>query len=113
MTRNRLLSALLILSCFITLAYAQTDQSRLAGFVRDASGAVIPGADVTVRNGKTGAERTAKANEQGYYVITNLSPASYSVIGKSSGLGPTEMTEVELKVGQERILDLVLQPAAV
>src|SRR5262249_21373310 len=46
------------------------------------------------------------------YVVTNLSPATYSINAKSEGLGPTEFSAVLLGVGQERILDIVLQPAA-
>jgi hypothetical protein len=70
---------LLFLAAFATLLPAQTDQARLSGTVKDASGAVIPAAKVTVHNEKTGAERAADANAQGYYVMTTLSAARYTV----------------------------------
>ena len=110
--KKYVLMALLSVLIISVSAVAQTDQGRLTGTVKDASGAVIPGARITVRNEKTGLERAVDANAQGYFVITNLSPAPYSVSCKSEGLGPTELSNVDLKVGQERVLDVVLHPAA-
>jgi len=94
-------------------ALAETDQAPITGAVSDASGAVIPAATITVRNLKTGQERTVAANEQRCDVVVNLLPAGYSVTGKAGGLGPAEYTNIELGAGQERTLNLILQPAAV
>src|SRR5262249_36764979 len=102
MTRNQLLATLVLLACFVTMTYAQTDQARLAGVVKDASGAVIPGAKITVRNEKTGAERTADSDAQGRFVITNLLPAPYTVTCKSENLGPTIVSVAALQVGEAR-----------
>lgn len=103
---------------FVTLALcvsasAQTDEGRLSGSVKDGSGAAVSGATITVRNEKTGTERTTSANSQGYYAVTNLPPDSYTVVGKTDSLGPAQYADVKLSVGEERILDLVLQPATV
>ena len=98
---------------FAGLAFAQADTGRIVGAVMDSTGAMVPGATITVTNEKTGQQRTVKSSESGLYVVTNLAPASYSVTGKTEGLGPTEYTEIRLTVGQERNLDLILRPASV
>ncbi|HET8549168.1 MAG TPA: TonB-dependent receptor, partial [Bryobacteraceae bacterium] len=94
-------------------AFAQGDKARLTGTVVDTTGAVIPGATVTVTTAKTGEIRRATANEQGLYVIPSLAPATYRVAGEAPGLGPNEYTDIALAAGQERTLNIVLQPATV
>ncbi|MBK5292423.1 MAG: TonB-dependent receptor [Acidobacteriia bacterium] len=86
-------------------------QAVLTGTVTDASGAVIPGAAITVKNERTGLKRTVQASEAGIYLITNLAAAPYHVTGQAEGLGPNEYTDVRLATGQERTLNLILQPA--
>ena len=104
-------SLLLLVAAFAMSA--QTDMGRLVGTVADSSGAMIPNAKVTVRNDRTGEERATTANDHGYYIVPQLPAASYTVVGASDGLGPQEYREVRLAVGQERTLNLVLQPASV
>jgi len=106
---KRLLLPLLSV-CLCALAQ---DQARIVGTITDPTGAVIPKASVTVTNDKTGVKRDVTADDKGYYIVTNLSPASYTVLSKTANLGPAEFTEVTLAVGQERTLNIVLQPATV
>jgi hypothetical protein len=98
---------------YACVALAQTDQARLTGAATDPSGAVIPDASITVKNERTGAERAVKTDSQGRYLVTNLQPASYTITASAPGLGPTEMSSVHLTAGQERAVNLVLQPATV
>src|SRR5437764_9097546 len=97
---------------FAALALAQADTARIAGLVTDATGAVIPNATITVQNDKTGEQRTVNSNDSGYYIVTNLAPTTYSVTSKAQGLGPAQYTEIRLTVGQERNLNIILQPAS-
>lgn len=92
---------------------AQVDSARLVGLVTDPSGSVVPGAKIAVKNLRTGVVREVTSGAQGEYLVTNLAPASYDVTGRASGLGPTVMPDVPLAIGQERRLDLILQPEAV
>jgi hypothetical protein len=94
-------------------AYAQTDQARILGTVTDPTGAVIGGATITARSTKTGLERKAVSDAQGLYVIPNLPVSVYDVTSKGNGLGPSEYKDIRLSVGQERVLNIVLQPASV
>src|SRR5438128_2383885 len=92
---------------------AQADLARIVGTVSDPTGAVIPGASITAKDNRTGSLRQATADERGYYVIANISPSDYVVTGKSKDLGPNEYSRIHVSVGQERTLNIVLQPASV
>ena len=83
-----------------TAVIAQSDSGRIAGVVHDQTKAVVPGAKVTIKNERTGEERTADTDEQGYYVITNLKPSVYTIRVVASGFGQTEMTGMQVLVGQ-------------
>src|SRR5205823_4893276 len=69
----RVMSSLVL---FSLAAFAQTDSARIAGLVTDVSGAVLPGATVTIKSEKTGDERKVTANDLGYYVVQNLVPGA-------------------------------------
>ncbi len=70
---------------FPLVAGAQTQTGRIWGTVTDASGAVIPGASITVTNVGTTLAKTAVANDQGRFVITDLMPATYEVSAEITG----------------------------
>ena len=74
------LSLILILFavCSGTL-HAQTSFGQIAGTVTDNAGAVVPGANITVTNLDTKAVRTAKSDDSGYYILTNLPIGNYTV----------------------------------
>jgi Carboxypeptidase regulatory-like domain/TonB dependent receptor len=57
----------------------QTTFGMIAGRVTDSTGAVLPGATVTVTNIRTGDKRVVVTNEQGLYRAPNLSPSSYEI----------------------------------
>ncbi len=105
---------IVLLSCGLSLAvWAQGEQARLTGSVTDSSGAVIPGAIITVTNVRTALERHVNSDERGTYVVANLPPSNYNLTAEAQQLGPTEYAEITLTAGQERRIDVVLQPAAV
>ena len=99
--------------CLSVAMFAQADRASITGTVSDTSGAVVPGATVTAKDVKTGSERSVMVDSRGIYILSNLAPSDYTVTAKGSGLGPTDFTGVHLNVGQERTLDLILQPATV
>lgn len=82
----RSFACVVAMSSMAMLGHAQTDQGQIAGTARDASGAVVAGAKITARNEKTNAERTTETNGDGYFLLTNLPPATYTLIGKADGL---------------------------
>src|SRR5437868_1204560 len=112
MTTN-ILRFTLIGAMALGLVYAQTDAARLAGTVTDTSGAVIPGASITVTNERTGQSRKVQTNENGQYLVTPLPPSQYTVTAESKGMSNAEFKGLTLQVGQERTLNIPMQPSAV
>ena len=67
------------------LGMAQTTTATLSGQVTDESGAVLPGAQLTVSNTATGVSRTLVTDAGGRFVAPQLAPGSYEVTATSSG----------------------------
>src|SRR4029078_9479249 len=104
-----LLTTIFILPVMVA---GQADQGRIVGTVADAQGGIVPGASVLIKNERTGEERTATNNEQGYYIVSALKPSLYSVTASAQNLRVT-LTNVQLLVGQELNLPLTLQATGV
>ncbi len=94
-------------------ALGQSGQARIVGTVTDSSGAVLPKATVTVTDEKTGAKREAIPDEKGYYVVNSLTPSSYTVIATAANFANAEVRDYTLSAGQERNLNLTLQPGSI
>ncbi len=99
----------LLISAFVLnpTTFAQTETGQIAGTVTDPSGAVVPGATVTVRNADTNAERTAQTSDTGAYLVTSLEPANYEVTVKSASFQPFT-AKVEVTVGGHVTVDAKL-----
>src|SRR3989442_14515188 len=98
---------------FLLLGVSLWSQARIVGTVADPTGAVISSAKLSAKDTKTGQERQVTADEKGYYILTNLAPSIYKITAAGEGLGPTEYDQVQVSVGQERTLNIVLQPATI
>ena len=59
--------------------FAQTDAARLSGTVTDSTGAVIPGATISVLNERTGQSREVVTSPTGTFLLNNLAPSTYTV----------------------------------
>jgi hypothetical protein len=91
-----------------TLAFAQAESGQIVGTVRDASGAVVPGAAIAVRNLAMGAARPAvRSGSLGQYNVLGLTPGTYEVTVKSAGFA-LYRSKVEVTVGGHVTLDPVL-----
>jgi len=107
----------LAVACVLALlpawGFAQTDQGKVSGTVRDQTNAFVSGAKVTARNEKTGEERTTTTNDQGYFLIGFLKPSTYTIKAEKPGFGVLDYPSMPLAVGQELSLDFELKPAGV
>src|SRR2546423_110365 len=110
--RNWLVILAIVVAC-APPAFAQVDNGRIAGVVRDSSNAFAPGVNVKVKNERTGEERSAVTTDQGYFLITPLKPSIYTIRVERTGFAPVEYTAMPLAVGQELTLDFELKPAGV
>jgi hypothetical protein len=103
----------LLFAALPTSTFAQGEQGRIAGIVRDQSSAFVADAKVSVKSEKTGEERTVASNGQGYFVVSSLKPATYTVKVEKPGFGGIEFTAMPVATGQELTLDFELKPAGV
>src|ERR1043166_6815258 len=109
-----LTSPLIILTLLLLsgVALAQSDTGKIAGFAKDANGAIVPGANISVVNEKTGEERTAKASDDGYFVVPALKASTYRIIGEASGM-TGKIESVNLGVGQEVTVNLAMSATGI
>ena len=89
----------LLLGSKSVLSQASLSNGRLQGNVADVTGALIPGASVTVRKIDTGASLTQKADVKGHFEILSLAPGQYQVTFTSPGFGKTVLNDVVIRVG--------------
>ena len=87
--------------------FAQT-LGTISGEVKDSSGALVPGATVTVVNKATNATRTTTSNEVGIYDIPALPPGPYTVKIELDGFKTTSR-DVELQVQQTAEVNFALE----
>src|SRR5262245_7835693 len=73
----------------------------VGGTVSDASGALIPGVEVTARNTATGIVTTRLTNEAGNYDFASLQPGTYVVSATLSGFQTATFNNVQLSQGQQ------------
>ncbi|MBI2822952.1 MAG: carboxypeptidase regulatory-like domain-containing protein, partial [Acidobacteria bacterium] len=99
----------LLLSLFLTTAFAQETTGTLTGAVRDESGAMIPGVTVVAVNKETGATRNAITGDEGRYRLPQLAPGSYELRAELAGFQTTVIQGVTVSVGQEAVLPIVLK----
>ena len=94
-------------------ALAQVATGEILGTVTDATGAAVPGADLTVTNTDTGIARAVKSDDQGRYDVTELQIGNYRVEVKMQGFAPLAQQGLVLAVGQRLVTDFRLQVGAV
>src|SRR5437870_3415193 len=116
-TARRLVMRVWMILAVVVLAanvlVAQTFRGTILGTVTDASGAVVSGAQVTVRNANTGLERTTRTSADGSYSVPELPIGTYAVTVSQSGFQTSATTGVVVDVAGERRVDVSLRPGQV
>jgi hypothetical protein len=82
--------------------------AQISGIVRDESGGVLPGVDVTVTNTNTGATRSAVSDAAGQYVLTNLPTGPYQLEATLPGFRAYEQRGIVLQVGGSPTINVTL-----
>ena len=111
---RRLTVAAAILLCFYLSApaFAQTTNATVGGTVSDASGALIPGVEITATNTQTGIVNKTLTNESGAYQFASLQSGSYRFSAELAGF-QTRISETDLGVSQQVRLNFTLQVGTV
>jgi len=95
---------------FAGAAFGQSSAGTgsILGVVTDPSGAVVPLAEVTVRNAETNVTRSVTSNDAGRYEVVALQPGQYEVRAVKAGFATLVRTGITLSVGSRTTVDLGL-----
>ncbi len=105
--KTRWVLALAVVLAFSGTASAQTLESgQVGGSVKDETGAVVPGASVTLTNTETGLTRTIVSNAQGAYTFAQIPTGTYEILVELSGFANTQVTGLQINVGAALTLDI-------
>src|SRR6266481_8927167 len=92
------LAAVLFSICFAAGTIRAQVTATVSGRVEDATGAAIPGANVTVTSVETGAGRTASTNEAGTYRVLSLPVGRYEVTAELTGFTAARRIGISMAV---------------
>jgi hypothetical protein len=91
-------------------AWAQSSSTgTVAGSVTDATGAVVPGASVTLTDISTNVPRTTSSNATGRYMYVDVNPGIYTITVIKAGFETTKAENQEVKIGASLTVNLALQ----
>src|SRR6476646_2383494 len=101
------------ISVVANVATAQIPTAAISGTVKDSSGAVVPGATITVTNTETGLSRTTRAGNDGSYTLPALPVGTYEVRAEQTGFQTKLQTGLRIAVGDEAVLNFSLDVGTV
>ena len=110
MLRLRIPVILVLAALWAGTAQAQVDTGTILGTIRDQSGAVVPGATVSVREATTNALTTLIADAEGNYVATPLRIGTYTISVELAGFKTDTREGIVLRVQDRLRLDFGLEP---
>ncbi|WP_353072645.1 TonB-dependent receptor [Tunturiibacter gelidoferens] len=108
--RSVFLSVSLLLA---TAANAQIVGGTISGIVTDPAGAVVPDAQITIRNQETGGERHLISDAAGAYAAPSIPVGVYAISVVREGFAPQTRAGISLTVGQAKRIDLTVHPGNV
>ena len=109
--KRRFIPAVVLLLSAVN-ACAQSDRASITGTVRDTSGAVIEGAQVTVADAATSIQESAATNEFGVYRFRNLPIGEYRLECSKAEFGNYGRSGINLAISQVAEIDIVLRIGA-
>jgi hypothetical protein len=98
MRRTLTLALSVFLTCIVVAAQTTTE-GAIGGTIFDATGAVVPQANIVVRNNGTNAEQTTTSDASGYFRVNTLQPGPYTVTVSKQGMAVYKAEQVIVSVG--------------
>ncbi len=111
--RSILLCALFALVLCSSIAFAQFESASVLGYVRDASGATLPHAAVTLTNVQTGIAQTETTDDSGRFEFSSVLIGRYRVSSDATGFARTETEPFQLTVNARQRVDVDLKTGSV
>jgi hypothetical protein len=112
MRRIPLFFAVLAMVLAAAFTFAQTTSGDLVGTVKDASGAMIPNASVTVTNEATGVATSMKSGAAGEFRASNLLPGQYDLTVTSAGFEPYTLHGITVELNKASTTNVTLSVGA-
>jgi hypothetical protein len=103
------LGEILLLWSVAGALWAQGERATITGTVTDSSGAIVPGAAVTLRNTATNISSRVETNSAGIYTFPALNPGRYEITIEKQGFRPRRVTDIPLSTGLTATIDAVLE----
>lgn len=107
MRRSWYLAVLLVLVVVVPVGFSQNATTSLRGVIKDPSGAVVPGATITLTVAATGQKYSTTSGASGEYSFIQITPAKYTITVQSAGFGK-QVKSAELLVNQPATIDFSL-----
>ena len=102
-------SLMIVAFACLTSVVAQSFRGTIQGKVTDQTGALIPGATVTVTQQGTNSTQTVTTNEDGEYVFAQLQPGTYAMKIEAPSFKTAVNSEVTLETDQNLRFDIKLE----
>src|SRR5712691_10309691 len=102
-----ILNSFLVVIFACTAAWSQAT-AQISGTVKDQSGAVLPGVEITAAQTDTGIARTTVTNETGSYVLSNLAVGPYKLEAALPGFRTFVQSGIVLQVNGSPVINPVL-----
>ena len=107
------LGALCLLGVLYAVPAAQNATGEISGYVRDGSGAIVPGASVTLTYPDAAYTRTTVTNADGYYVFPGVPNGVADIAAELQGFTPAARKGFRVELNARMRIDLVLQVGGV
>jgi hypothetical protein len=98
---------LLCILSTVTLSFGQVATTSLRGTIKDPSGALVPGAKITITDSENGKATSRIADSSGSYAFAQIPPAKYTITVTAAGFG-NQVKTAELLVNQPATIDFQL-----
>src|SRR5438874_8407381 len=103
-----LVLALLVFLFASATVWAQSS-AQISGTVKDSTGAVLPGVEITATQTETGIARSTVSNETGGYVLPNLPVGPYKLEASLPGFRTFVQTGIVLQVNSNPVINVTLE----
>lgn len=104
---------LLVVVLCPTAIIAQVDAGTISGVIKDSSGAVVPGATITLTNSATNLSLKTTTNGVGLYQFSAVRIGTYKLTAEAPGFAKMNQENAKLAIQQNLVVDFTLQPGSV
>src|SRR5579862_1414312 len=98
---------LLCILSTVTLSFGQLATTSLRGTIKDPTGALVPGAKITITDKATGKTTSTVADSSGAYSFAQIAPSTYTIVVSAGGFG-NQTKSAELLVNQPATIDFTM-----